>query len=125
MKYSITGTAANGMPVSQVVDFPDEAAVRAYADFKGITLTSIRPLEDQSAIVPIANTPRPNNPRSERMRTISSTIFIWAWILLVGGLIAFIIPPLAAVLISLAFFLFPLGALYSVGASIVAAIEEK
>lgn len=125
MKYSISGTASNGMPVNEVVDLPDEAAVRAYADSRGITLSRIRLLEDQSVNVPISNTPRHTATRSGRMRSVSSGLFTWAWALLIGGLITLFFPPLGLGLISLAFFLFPLGALYSVGSSIVAALEEK
>lgn len=133
MKYSITGTAANGTPVSQLVDFPDEAAVMAYADSKGITLTSIRPLRDQSAEVAVDNVPRHPDRRSNRMRTVSFSLFVWGWICLLLGPISLVMAiasrnPIFAIgwaLFSLAFFLFLLGAIYSVGASIVAAIEEK
>lgn len=125
MKYSISGTASNGMPVNEVVDLPDEAAVRAYADSRGITLSRIRLLEDQSVNIPISNTPRHIATRSGRMRSVSSGLFTWAWPLLIIGLITLFLPMLGLGLILLAFFLFWLGALYSVGSSIVAAIEEK
>ena len=43
MYYSLSGTAANGMPVNRVIEGDSEAAVRAYAEANQITVHAIKP----------------------------------------------------------------------------------
>lgn len=118
MKFSITGTAANGVPISRLVEFPDEAAVRAYAEENGITLRAIRVAANQGIGLP-------GSPQ-QRLRSTSGTFYMWGWILLiVGGLSLFLVAPFACLLIPAAFLLFILGAIYGANATVAEAVEAS
>ncbi|WP_147274217.1 hypothetical protein [Bremerella cremea] len=118
MKFSLSGTASNGMPVSRLVDLPDEAAVQAYAQENGITVKSIRCAANQNQGVP-------DSPEY-RLRSTASTCFTWGWFLLGGGVLSLcIIPALALILFSVSFLLFIIGAIYGAGEIVAEAVKQK
>ncbi|PQO45586.1 hypothetical protein [Blastopirellula marina] len=118
MKYSLTGTAANGLPVSRLVEFPDEAAVRTYAEENGITVRAIR-------VAPNQGIGLPGSPQ-QRLRSTSGTFFMWAWICLIAGVLTLFIPaPFACVLLPVAFLLFILGGIYGANATVAEAVEAN
>lgn len=126
MKYSITGTAANGTPVSQVVDFPDEAAVQAYADWNGIAVTKITLLPDQTTEVPLDNQPRPPSTEYDRLKANATICYFCASACLIAGILSLSLPVIFPVLlISTALFLFSIGASYRIGAQVLRVIEKQ
>ncbi|RCS53012.1 hypothetical protein DTL42_09370 [Bremerella cremea] len=126
MKYSLTGTGSDGKPVSQVVDFPDEAAVRAYADWKGFAVTKITLLPDQTTEIPLDNQPRPPTTECDRLKANATICYFCASAFLIAGILSVPLPVIFPVLlISTALFLFSIGASYRIGARVRTAITEQ
>lgn len=117
MKFSISGTASNGLPISRLVELPDEAAVQAYADEHQITLTRVRPLTAKQSLVhqvPMA-APAETAAAREQRRRRALACFFGGWLCLVGGSVCLYAPQAYLGILQffpLALFLFFLGAIY-------------
>ncbi|MHC2068465.1 hypothetical protein ACYFX5_13455 [Bremerella sp. T1] len=128
MKFSITGTAANGMPVSRLMEFADEEAVREYARQQQITLSKVRPLANQHSHNVPPETYAPSSPKVTeyyKLRSRSGSCFLWGWLFVIVGIASLVFPiPLICLFIPLGLFLIMLGVIYSVGASVVNSQKE-
>ena len=117
MKFSISGTAPNGMPVSRLVDLPDEAAVHVYAQQQQIKLTRVRKLTVQQSQVhqiPLTD-PEEIAEDNRQRRKRAHACFFGGWLCLLGGSVSLLSPYYAVGLCQffpLSFFLFLLGATF-------------
>lgn len=127
MKYAIEGIGADGMLINLVMDFADEAAVRAYADSNGIRLTSIAPLADQSAAVNVDNQPRGLPTECNRLKSNETICYFCGGFGLVASILMLLQFPMIfpAVMIAFSFFLLSVGASYRIGATVLAEVAGK
>lgn len=136
MKFSLTGTAANGTPVSRQIEMPDIAAAMAYAQNQGITVSRLEIAAERDPQLPAPAKPVPRYvpTEGEDLGWASRTLFTFAWIccVMILAMVAasmLTMEPFAALivpfLVPLAAFLFLLGAIYSIGGAITRAIERN
>ena len=134
MKFSITGWAPNGTPVSRQVEFPDEAAVRAYANSVGITLSKIEPVPEPLPDPPVSKVQRRPPTEGEHLDWVARNLFTFGWLCLVLSLVVVLVSlvtwqPMILLIINFlippGLFLILLAVIYRVGGSVVRAIEAQ
>ncbi|PQO45587.1 hypothetical protein [Blastopirellula marina] len=133
MKFSITGWASNGTPVSRLVEFPDEAAVRAYANSVGITLSKIKPVPDPLPDPPVTKVQGRPPTEGEYLDSVARILFTFGWLCLLLSVVVVLLSLvtlqplflLINILIPPGLFLILIAVIYRVGGSIVRAIEAQ